>query len=251
MTEKIAFSAKLQSRVTKMMALAEDAANEHEAAVAIAKAQEILLTHNLTMEMFQPDQPDAPAGAVKDPFTIDIDSGYTWRATLLNAVATGNLCFVLTSRSKKLVYLFGTASNIKDVMAMYDWLAEQGERLVHESAEERKREHLDTYGVKSRDTRSFKTSFRHGFASAIQKRLKESRATFDRNDGSTQALTVIEKDAETAAQAYVRRNGASIGSSRGSRSSNREGYSAGRSAGESTNMARTNALGAGSRQLKA
>lgn len=238
---------RLQSKVMKMIAIAEDAANEHEAAVAVAKAQEILLAHNLTMETFQPDQPDTPTEAIKDPFKMDIDSGFTWRSSLIGVIARGNLCYLAQSRNEKLVYLFGTASNIRDVMAMYDWLTEQAERLAHETAEDRKREYLDAFGEKPRDTRSFKTSFHQGFASAIQTRLMESRAAFDRAEQSTQALTVIEKDAEGAAHAYF----PSLGKTRRSRSSNREGYSAGRSAGASTNMARTGVLSGGPRQLRA
>jgi len=244
---------KLRSRVEKMIALAEDAANENEAAVAMAKAQQILLAHNLTLAAFETEAGEnaPPAETIEAPFVVDFEQGAAWRTLLLNAVAKGSLCYTVdiqtqVNRGAKRSYVFGTPSNVEDVITMYDWLSDQAERLAHETAETRKRQHLEAYGETLRDTRGFKSSFHAGFQNTVRSRLDASRQDFDRTE-QTQALVVVEQDAKAAAHSHF---DGKLRTGRARHTANVEGYRAGMAAGNAASMNRPAALGAGPRQLK-
>jgi hypothetical protein len=236
---------KLRSRVEKMLALADDAANENEAAVAMSKAQQILLAHNLTLATFAETAPDAPqTETIAQPYVVDFEQGATWRLRLLHTVAIGNLCYLIGGGKR--AYVFGTAGNVEDVLIMFDWLSEQAQRLAHETAETRKAQHLESYGEKLRDTRGFKNSFHAGFQATIRKRLDDSRGDFDHREQST-ALVVVEQDAEAAGRAHF---GGKLRKGRSRHVANREGYRAGMAAGSGASMSQPRALSAGPRQLR-
>ena len=79
---------RIVDRVKKLLALSTSA-NPHEAALAAAKAQELLFRHNLSMAMVEAELADGKASAyVKDRF----DSGgwMDWRRRFANpALCTG------------------------------------------------------------------------------------------------------------------------------------------------------------------
>jgi hypothetical protein len=236
--------AKLRSRVEKMIALAEDAANENEAAVAMAKAQQILLAHNLSLASFEVTAGDSSAAEpIERPYVVDFEQGAAWRTLLLDTIARGNLCYTVKSRKRS--YVFGTPGNVEDVLVMFDWLAEQAQRLAHETAEARKRQHLEAYGERLRDARGFKNSFHSGFQHTIRERLDDSRQDFDRQE-QTQALVVVEQDAKAAAYSHF---DGKLRKGRTRHASNVEGYRAGMAAGNATSMNRPRTLAAGPRQL--
>lgn len=228
----------LREKVSRMLALADDATNEHEAAVALEKAQRILLEHNMTLHAFK--SAGAPAEESGRVFEFDIDKGGPWRASLLGTIARASLCEVVqdgSGRAARHVYVFGTGSNVGAVVAMYDWIGEQIERLAHEAARARTREHRSYYGTAPRDTRSFKTSFYRSATVSIGKRLREARQSVEATD-TTRALVVV------AGQAALDRDRRfpRLTSVRRSATGNRDGMAAGRAAGAGMALNRPAAL---------
>jgi len=110
---------KLFEKIQQLLAMAEHPnSNENEAAVALEKAQELLLRNNLTRGDVITG---APANDSIGQLTIAEPSGYTWKRNLVDVLARGNLCKVIGSPSSKQWHIFGTRENVRAVLEMYTW----------------------------------------------------------------------------------------------------------------------------------
>lgn len=124
------------SRIRKLLALSRDAgATEAEAAVAAAKVQELLLTHNL--EMAALDQ--APSSdRAKEAHTKA--AMYKYQQDLMAALAANNFCRHWINeervhsngkiRNAKRHYLLGRRVNIMTTQMTYDYLVDTMDRLL-------------------------------------------------------------------------------------------------------------------------
>ncbi len=238
---------RIREKVGAMLALADDAANEHEAATALAMAQKLLLEHNMSLHAFRAE--DAPAQTAK-PFELDIAAGGAWRVQLLGAVAVGNLCTVVQGkgeggRASKHAWVFGAPVNVGLVVQVYDWLGETLERLAHEQSQERIAAYRELYGIGPRDTRSFKTSFYQSAVMQIAKRLQDALHEAQSTD-QTRALVVVGDQARKDASAHF---GGRLRPARRANSSNSDGRAAGRETGQGMNLSRPAAVTSGARRL--
>ena len=77
-------------RIQKLLTLARDRANEHESAVALAKAQELMAKYSLDASAVDPEQAAFCGEAVEDFVRMPL-----WRDQLLGAVQRANGVFVV------------------------------------------------------------------------------------------------------------------------------------------------------------
>ena len=119
-------------RIRKLLRLAEDAgATEAEAAAALERANALLIRHNLSMDAIAVSTGEQPAVGERH-----IPAGWagSWRGSLLGILARHNLCTPFISRKGKrdTVVVVGRPANVDATHAMYDWIADQLERLATE-----------------------------------------------------------------------------------------------------------------------
>ncbi len=114
----------------------DNGCSEQEAASAIEKAQELLLRYNLSQaEVFARADGDEALRQKVGVQDLEVAGGFKWRVSLLSAIASANLCrIVISDRGDRgTVHVFGKQENIRVVLDMWGWVAEQLERLGFQS----------------------------------------------------------------------------------------------------------------------
>jgi hypothetical protein len=158
---------KILERIRALLALSTSS-NEFEAASAAAKAQELLLKHNLTLSQIPNGQREEITR------TNFVRVGPLWLDMLMEAVATANCCKVIRNQSGNFYSrilddgwgyaVFGTESNIEVAHYLFEYLSNTILRLTPAFY-----------------NRSQKDSFKKGAVSIIRKRLMETLQTFVQN----------------------------------------------------------------------
>jgi len=221
-------------RIRKLLSLAENAgATPNEAATAMAKAQALLLRHNLDMASVKvPGAPEAPRGVGQ----VDIreQKGFTWRLALLSVIARNSLCRVIGTPSEKTAHLFGTRDNVRAVLAMYGWVSEQLERMAL-----RERTAYVKQGGGA-NGRSWMASFYMGATGTIGDRLRKPMETFTYGTGRD---LVVASDRTLAAA--IHKIFPRLTSGRRARPGSSAGYQSGQQAGANISFGRPAQLGGG------
>lgn len=118
---------KIIEKIRKLLALATSS-NEHEAALAAAKAQDLLFRHNLEMSQIE------RAGMTRpDPYTTIYEQNITraeWKIDLANSVARANLCKIILSRGT--IVWMGKESNLEVAQFVNATLVQDLERIANE-----------------------------------------------------------------------------------------------------------------------
>lgn len=184
------------SRLRKLERLATSS-NEHEAALAASRYQEILFKYNLT---------EAEVGVEDDgddytqEFT-DATGNEGWSVTLLNQIAKANFCSVVKNvgRDRKQVTVIGKAHNIEVVMFLHDYLSKELKRLSglawqRQSVLDTMAELNDEY-VPQRKKGQFVLGFLIGAVESVGERLREQRRKDEEAAAQSTAL-VVRFDAE-------------------------------------------------------
>jgi hypothetical protein len=209
---------RIAERVRRLLALSKSP-NEHEAAAAAQKAQELLLKHDLSMaEVDVAEAPEVVEGSTK------LANGAGWRITLLFRVAEAYGCeMTYSTGTGGRCQLYGRAHAIEVVLHVNEYLARTIERLAEEAA--RNISFWDTG-----ESRKWRTRFRYGAVRTVTTRLKESRRTLAQESAQTQALVLVN---DKAVKEFFQRlyppgtlGRSSLGSDMGG-----HGYRAGREAG--------------------
>jgi hypothetical protein len=146
--------------IQKLLALSKSP-NEHEAALAMAKAQELLLKHNLDMATVTvKDEPQTrdESGLINE--VVDFEDFQKWQSILLNSISTRNFCRIIKMPMD--YHILGKKANVRSVEAMYNWLEPQIIRLI----------------IQSGYVRGDKTSFAMGIISTIGRKLDESKEAY-------------------------------------------------------------------------
>ena len=174
---------KIIERIQKLLALSQSS-NEHEAAAALAKAQALLVEHNLTMAQVQ-----ARTG-VKSSYVREVwwlAGADMWRRDLLTQLARFSFCDVVYWRGTPKVSVVGESENIQAVRVMYLFIEEQLERFAASG--------FQTYQRRGGQShmRSWKTSFYQGALHTIGQRLRAERATLEASTNACRALLVLKE----------------------------------------------------------
>lgn len=173
--------AKLIERARNLFAMSQDTSSPHEAEIAAKRVRAMIDEHGFTLK-------DLEADKSQYNFGTDYAGGQyrampSWYGVLAVGVAKYMDCLVIQERSGyfNMIKFKGFEQDTKLAALMQDYLVEVMERG------------LKAYKQESRDTsRRAGSSFRQGFASAMQKRLTamaNERATSDTSD--SKALIVV------------------------------------------------------------
>ena len=171
---------KITDKIRKLFALSKSS-NEHEAALALKNANELLMKYNI-------DMMDVSA-TLSDIVESDVMSGkkfMVWKTTMLQSVMKFNNCEIIKDHKgiEKTIKAMGKKQNIEVSMAMYDYLIATIDRAIK----------ADRYI-------SDKHSFHVGFARAIKVKVGEIivERQKEKSEFNTacSALVVQEKNAVT------------------------------------------------------
>lgn len=149
------------SRIQRLMAIADRSTNEHEAALAASRMQDLLQEHNLTRaevegrEGINGAAQDDPLSATRTQKSHNRSALYTYQRDLMRTIAKNNFCMYFVRDRKKLDpasindlplrykyvkahSLIGRSENVSASILMYDYLLDTMLRLnPYKTASER------------------------------------------------------------------------------------------------------------------
>lgn len=114
----------IQELIKKLFNLAASP-NEHEASLAMAKAQELLLKHNISMSEIKTNDNKEEAAILNEVVEFEDGRAESWERILLHKLCGLNFCQSINDQSKGHVVIVGRAYNVIAVEAMYNWIEPQ------------------------------------------------------------------------------------------------------------------------------
>lgn len=163
-------------KAVKLLRLAQSS-NQHEAALAASRAQEIMDRHKLEglsadYDTDKPKQPDEPIADFKADLMDPSTQNATWKSRLAATVAKVNECKVYIRKQRTYApngkatltsgfAIVGRASDAQTVRYIYGWLSGEIDRLAHAQCA--------GYGA------TFYNNFRIGAVESVCARLEAAR----------------------------------------------------------------------------
>jgi Protein of unknown function (DUF2786) len=175
------------SKIKKLLALSTSS-NPNEAALAAAKAQELLMQHNLSMSMIQTQD----GGPSYERVFLKLGKRI-WRRILLTIIAHNNFCEMIYNVSTSESILIGEAYNREVVTYLYHYLIGQLEPMAHTAYHR---------SLTAMHASSWMDSFYMGAVESINARLEEQKQEMAAASNACRSL-IISKDAEL--QGAIRR----------------------------------------------
>ncbi len=247
-------SEKIIDRIKKLLSLSEST-NENEAALAAARAAELMLKHEIKAAQLCVED-------AEDVDTVRVDESKQivhWKSNLMAGLARSLGCMFFLQKHRQAgkvttrYNVAGQPSKVDTISYMYSYLVEEINRLADFAYRRRLHRH-HRIGMPVPSARGWKNAFRLGAAATISERLEAQRKETHKaaeDDGQGAALVVV-KQAEKAVDLYVARKYPRMGKSAGATYSSGSGYGAGKEAGKSVGLGGTsNAISSGSKQLGA
>lgn len=170
-------------RIQKLLALSQSS-NEHEAALALAKAQALLAEHNLSMAEVQMRTGVKSAYLQRHFMLAGQDQ---WRRDLMTTLARFNFCDVVYWCGTVKVAVVGESENIEAVGLMYRFVEGQLEQLASSGFARYIRHGGQAHA------RSWKTSFYQGALQTIRQRLQAERTALEASSNNCRALLVVKE----------------------------------------------------------
>lgn len=198
--------------------------NEHEAALAAAKMQELLFAYNLSVDALRD-----PSEYVEEERRI---GGRIWARRLMISLCKNNFCKPLLGGWAGIIFVIGRRDNVAAVNAMFLYLVGEINRIATMSYAAYR-----TTTPWPEDARSWSQGFRNGAVSAIDARLQTQRqddiAKIEASVVGTETGTAIIRRLDLELVDEVARRHPVLGAARASRSYVRSiaGYQAGQAAG--------------------
>jgi len=248
---------KVIDRIKKLLELAESD-NPNEAAVAAARAAEMMAEHELSEAQVRVVDLSPPEAIVNDH---KCNEGWSkkrvaWHGTIASALARSMGCRMYWSGPD--IRLFGRESAVQTVAYTYQYLVREVDRLAVPAW---KTQGLPEVSGASKSERTrlrneWKHSFYTGAANVIATRLLEEMETKEVerrvNTDNSQALVLVKKEQEEVVAAY-KSFSSGFGTARVGRKgiSRIDGYTSGKLAGRKVSLRGGGpALGAGKKRLK-
>jgi hypothetical protein len=166
-------------KIKKLLALSTSS-NPHEAALATAKAQELLAQYNVELSQIQTSE---PASSYEQ--TALSTGSRVWRRQLLGVIARHNFCDTVYDPEEKQTLLIGERHNSEVVQYLYTYLV----RLLESMATEAYRQstsHLPAI--------TWKDSFYAGALRSINQRLREQQSQFAATSSECRSLVVVKSE---------------------------------------------------------
>jgi hypothetical protein len=228
----------IAAKIRKLLALADGAGTEAEAANAAARAAAL-------MAQYQIEQADVDAlvqDAENPMLHVDVESSgrvMGWRKRLASGIAYACGCSVITVRGNLTrLRLFGRKSDVETGTYMYAALVNEIERLGKRNAS----------GMGA----SYANSYKFGVADAIDDRLRAQRdetLTQAKQAGVSSAALVKVENSSQLAREYAEAQLGKLTSSRGASVGSNDGYGAGQRDGRNVKLGGGAALGKGQRAI--
>lgn len=209
----------VMTKIKALLAMAEHPnSNVNEAAIALEKAQKLLLENNLTRAEINVDNnTDDGVGKID----LDIFSGFSWKSVLVNVMAKSMMCSMVRTPSLKKLHLFGTESNVEAVCEMFFWVVPQLDAMANLGWTARKNRFENENG------KNWKQGFYLGACRAIEERIRKPYSDFSAGQGRSIVLYNDKAVQEAVHRVYPRvKAGTKI--SGGSYAGHAEGYIAGK-----------------------
>lgn len=232
----------LLQRIKKLLALSSSP-NEHEAALALERANELLTKHGLSML----DVADADRDPVGEE-GVTLGSTEKWRATLLSILAKANYCHILLAadwtptgrKSYRTAHLIGRPENTTVVRALYEWILPQVARIATSAVADKRAQIGDSYWDRYLfHPKIYKQEFCAGIVVRIKERLDEMRAAQERATAhDAHSVTALVKVEGTAIQRYMDAHYPKRGSARFNARTQGSGFRAGYAAGNNVSLSR-------------
>lgn len=204
--------------IRKCLALGKSP-NEHEAALAMEKAQELLEKYNLSMRDIEGEAQTKISNMLN--FSISIGTS-EWKRYLIHYVAEANFCKILISG--KDIHILGRDTNVTAVLVMSSWIVSQLESMAW----------FETHTSSTSSKLRWRNSFLQGAIDRIRERLQEGRKQRTSVDPNLKALVV---DLSREVENYFRQEYPSIGTHyRGQSYVDSEAYKKGRNAGDRVSL---------------
>jgi hypothetical protein len=224
MGSSMTISESLLDKIKALLAMAEHPnSNEHEAALALERAQALLFANNLSRADIKSDNYNATPAGIGKIDGIEQD-GFSWKMQLLNALAKSTLCSIVIGSRSKVWHLFGTYDNVQTTLEMYHWVVPQLETMAINGWLEYK-----THGYDS--CRTFKNGFYLGAIRTIRDRLDKPLQDFTNGNGKAIVLYNSKAVSEAVHRVFERLGHSHMGSS-----SSYDGINAGRQAGHNVTL---------------
>jgi hypothetical protein len=185
-------NSKIVERIQKLLALSQSS-NEHEAALALAKAQALLAEHNLSVAQVQARSGAKPV-YLKE--VVNLNSHENWRRELLARIARQNFCRTVLLRHTSMA-IIGELVNTQAVQAMYASVVPQLEKLASAW--------YQVYRYQGGDVpaRTWKNNFFLGAVVTIGERLVEEQRAFEAASNACRSLVVVkDRDLREAVQGF-------------------------------------------------
>ncbi len=212
-------TSKILDKMQKLQALATSS-NEHEAALAASRLQDLALKYNLSLT-------DIPTSENEDAYLkeeegMDVTNNARWWSTLLyHEIARNNFVKILVRGSTKRVWTVGKRHNLEIVKYMFVYLQREIVRLGNEY-----RRGQDA------ESKRMRRSFCAGCVSTIGRKLAEDREKAQASSQDMHAMVVkLDAGLNDAMKEFFPR----VGKSRGGRWDG-SAYGAGRQAGNAINI---------------
>lgn len=149
----------IAERVKRLLALAASS-NVEEATSAWAKAQKMLIQHNLTLDQLQEKQSD-PLDKYH-AVLVRHSNRDRWRPFLLHTIAIHHLCTSVSNTGTGTSGVIGTQTNVDVVIQMYTFIVDQIELLANKAY---------ANAITYHHPRTWKKGFYHGVVATLSKRL--------------------------------------------------------------------------------
>lgn len=217
---------KIIDKIRKLAALSKSS-NEHEAALAAARMQELLFKHNLDMSAIETKEEES------DYLRSDYQTGRdTWRQVLMNVICVNNFCQAVKLREKGEVAIVGKPHNVEVVQFMYEYLNRELVRLADRGWE--RQQVMDIYeDGQKHSSRRWKNSFYWGANNIIAQRLKAQRRQDEEVSPEAGALVLVTgRELVLATKDLIGRTG----NTRRRATVYNDGYAAGQEAGRNIGL---------------
>lgn len=204
-------------KVKKLLALSSSP-NEHEAALALERANEILLRYNLDLSTIASSS-QSTAQVLEKDLLPTFNSSFTWEGYLAVGIASFNFCRVIKCGSS--LRFIGQKHNLEVATTMFTWILTQIFVIVYEE------------NKKKKQNANWNYSFCYGISSNLSRRMSEIR--FKQNASTTGCTALMSSNdnliSKFMAEKYpnLRRTGAT-------NSTNSSAFSHGRSVGEKVSL---------------
>jgi hypothetical protein len=230
----------IAAKIRKLLALADGAGTEAEAANAAARAAALMAQYQIE----QADVDELVRDAEDPMVRVDSESSGRlagWRKQLASGIASGCGCSVILVRSRAgetTLSFFGRTSDVQAAIYMFGALSTEIERLARRNAAGNGAAYVNAYKL--------------GAATTINRRLRAQREeTIEqaRASGVSSAALVKVNDSCVVAHKFAEKLLGKIGSCTPTRYSSGSGYGAGQRDGRDVKLGGGAALGKGQRAL--